>query len=38
MVHPGGKKVLINYIYKDITDLIFKVYPHDKDSTIRKLN
>jgi cytochrome b involved in lipid metabolism len=28
--HPGGKKALTNYVYKDITDIIFSVYPHKK--------
>jgi cytochrome b involved in lipid metabolism len=26
--HPGGKKTLIDYIYKDVTNVLFKIYPH----------
>ena len=28
--HPGGLKAIKNYIYKDITNIIFDVYPHHK--------
>jgi cytochrome b involved in lipid metabolism len=28
--HPGGKKALDNYVYKDITDTVFTVYPHKR--------
>jgi len=28
--HPGGRKAIMNYIYKDITNILFKVFPHDK--------
>ena len=37
-LHPGGKKALTNYVFKDITDIIFKVYPHKRDTTTRVLN
>jgi cytochrome b involved in lipid metabolism len=36
--HPGGKKALINYIYKDITNILFKVYKHPKEQTLATLN
>jgi hypothetical protein len=36
-LHPGGKKALSNYVFKDITDIIFTVYPHKKESTINTL-
>lgn len=32
-VHPGGKKSLENYIYEDVTDLLFAVFPHKKETT-----
>jgi cytochrome b involved in lipid metabolism len=32
-IHPGGKKALTNYINKDITNIIFTVYPHKKETT-----
>lgn len=32
--HPGGKKALLNYTNKDITDILFKVYPHKKETTL----
>ena len=35
--HPGGKKALTNYFYKDITDILFKVFPHKKDKTLQTL-
>ena len=35
--HPGGRKALTNYVYKDITDIIFSVYPHKKEPTLIKL-
>jgi cytochrome b involved in lipid metabolism len=35
--HPGGKKALISYIYKDITDILFKVYKHPKEQTLATL-
>ena len=28
--HPGGKKALANYVFKDITDTVFTVYPHKR--------
>lgn len=37
-LHPGGKKALINYTNKDITDILFKVYPHKKENTLNLLN
>lgn len=27
-MHPGGKKALANYVYKDITQILFNIYPH----------
>lgn len=35
--HPGGKKALVNYVNKDITDILFKVYPHKKDTILKVL-
>ena len=35
--HPGGKKALVNYVYKDITDILFNVYPHKKQTTLGTL-
>lgn len=35
--HPGGKKALISYIYKDVTDILFKVYKHPKEQTLATL-
>jgi len=29
--HPGGKKALANYIFKDITDILFNVFPHKRE-------
>lgn len=28
--HPGGKKALMNYINKDITAILFTVFPHKR--------
>lgn len=36
-IHPGGKKALINYLNKDITNIIFTVYPHKKEKTLNIL-
>jgi len=36
-LHPGGKKALINYINKDITNIIFTVYPHTREKTLKTL-
>lgn len=30
LIHPGGKRSLECYIYKDITQTLFKVYPHNR--------
>lgn len=35
--HPGGKKALISYIYKDVTETLFKIYKHDRNNTIETL-
>lgn len=35
--HPGGKKALANYINKDITEILFKVFPHKKEHTLKIL-
>lgn len=32
-IHPGGKKALENYIYSDVSDLLFAVFPHKKETT-----
>jgi cytochrome b involved in lipid metabolism len=37
-IHPGGRKSLDNYIYQDITDQLFTVYPHRKEATLAALN
>jgi cytochrome b involved in lipid metabolism len=26
--HPGGSKVLQKYYYKDVTTILFTIYPH----------
>lgn len=31
LYHPGGKKAIANYIFKDITDIIFNVFPHKRE-------
>lgn len=28
--HPGGKKALLNYLNKDITNILFTVFPHKR--------
>jgi cytochrome b involved in lipid metabolism len=33
-VHPGGKTVLMNYLYRDIKDILFNVYPHKEATTL----
>lgn len=35
--HPGGKKALLSYIYKDVTDILFKVYKHQPEVTLGTL-
>ena len=35
--HPGGKKALSNYIGKDITNILFRVFPHNKEKTLNVL-
>lgn len=35
--HPGGKKSLENFKYKDITSSLFKVFPHDRLPTLQRL-
>lgn len=37
VMHPGGRKALTNYLNKDITTIIFTVYPHKKETTLRTL-
>ena len=37
-LHPGGKKALLNYTNKDITDILFKVYPHRRETTLALLS
>jgi cytochrome b involved in lipid metabolism len=37
-VHPGGKRSLESYIYKDITQTLFKVYPHNREKTLHRLS
>jgi cytochrome b involved in lipid metabolism len=36
-IHPGGQKALKNYVSKDITDILFSVYPHSTQSTLQVL-
>lgn len=36
-LHPGGKQALRDYLNKDITKIIFTVYPHKKETTIPTL-
>ena len=36
-IHPGGKKALTNYLNKDITNIIFTVYPHKRETTLSTL-
>lgn len=35
--HPGGMKGIKNYVFKDITNIVFEVYPHPRDTTLSKL-
>jgi cytochrome b involved in lipid metabolism len=35
--HPGGVKAIKNYVYKDITNILFEVYPHQKVNTLARL-
>lgn len=35
--HPGGAQAINKYIYKDVTEILFSVYPHNKHYTLRKL-
>lgn len=37
-IHPGGKKVLEPYIFQDVTDNLFTIYPHKKETTLTLLN
>lgn len=37
-IHPGGKKVLEPYIFQDVTDNLFTIYPHKKETTLPLLN
>jgi hypothetical protein len=37
LIHPGGKKALRNYVYKDISKILFTIYPHSS-STLSTLN
>ena len=37
-VHPGGKRSLESYIYKDITQTLFKIYPHNREKTLQRLS
>ena len=32
-----GKKALSNYIGKDITNILFRVFPHNKEKTLNVL-
>lgn len=29
-IHPGGSQVIKNYLFKDVTDILFTVFPHNK--------
>jgi cytochrome b involved in lipid metabolism len=35
--HPGGRKILTHYTFKDITETIFNVFPHKREQTIQVL-
>lgn len=35
--HPGGRKILTHYTFKDITETIFNVFPHKREHTIQVL-
>ncbi len=35
--HPGGKKAIINYLGKDVSSILFNVYPHNRDTTLKVL-
>ena len=35
--HPGGRKALNNYVFKDITEIIFVVFPHKREPTLKIL-
>jgi len=35
--HPGGRKALTNYLNKDITSILFTVFPHKKEATLNTL-
>lgn len=35
--HPGGKKAISNYFYKDITEILFGVFPHKPEQTLAVL-
>lgn len=37
-IHPGGRKSMDNFIFKDTTELLFTVYPHRKEPTLATLN
>ena len=29
-MHPGGQKAIMNYLHKDISEIVFSVYPHKR--------
>ena len=35
--HPGGKKAITNYQNKDITNILFTVFHHKKETTLNTL-
>ena len=36
--HPGGSKAIEPYKNKDITDILFRIFPHPHAQTLKTLN
>ena len=32
-LHPGGSQIVQSYLYKDVTSILFTVFPHNKVTT-----